>query len=395
MSNVHPGQSVVPVRTEQANDVEDYARRVAAAVKGGDKLIDYGEHHQGLGGLPTSPGVHIAPPGGVLDHYVRDMTVRVAGGTRMDELSIALAEHGQHLPLDAPPTMTIAEAVAHNVYGPLACSAGTMRDLLLGLSYVDATGSLITVGGRTVKNVAGYDVTRLMVGSLNSLGLIAEATLRTVTIPQQVTHITITGAYPAAMSQQITDLLISDASPTWMQWRRIDREPVLQLAYAGEPGACDIQHDALMQWLEVQGWNSVEVERRVVDHAADVLERQSTRAAVWTSPAAVKVVVPPAATGKVYEALFKQPPSSFELLALPTLGVIHIAGELSAEEAVKLDAMISELINPHGGLRMWLTRPDGCEAIESFAPPQPDWPTLTRLKQALDPDNVFNHGRFL
>jgi FAD/FMN-containing dehydrogenase len=197
------------------------------------------------------------------------------------------------------------------------------------------------------------------------------------------------------MSQQITDLLISDASPYWMQWRRIDGQPMLQLAYAGEPGACDIQYEALMQWLEAQGWSSVEIDRREVDHATDVAERQSMRAAVWSSAAVVKLVVPPAGTGEVYESLCKQPLASLELLALPTLGILHAAGDLSAENAQLFDAAVSAAIAPHGGLRVWLNRPTGGDAIEPFAPPQPDWPMLARLKQSLDPVNVFNPGRFL
>lgn len=392
----HPGK---PIRTEQAADVDDYAQRIGAAVVAGEKLVDYGHYHPGLGHAPTYPlpgaGVHIAPPSGVIEHYGRDMTVRVAGGTRFDVLSAALAEQQQHLPLDAPGDMTLAEIIAHNVYGPLAVSAGRARDLLLGLSYVDAGGSLIKVGGRTVKNVAGYDMTRMMVGSMNTLGLIAEATLRTVAIPQQVSRLTIAGAYPAAMSPQITDLLISDAAPYWMLWRRIQRQPVLQLAYAGDRAACSIQCESLTRWLQSQGWNSIEIDRRDIDHATDVAERQSMQAPVWSSPAVIKLVIPPAATGEVCEALFRQPPDSLAILALPTLGIIHLAGDLSADQAQQLDATVNATVARHGGLRVWLNRPAGCDAIEPFAPPQPDWPMLAKLKRTLDPDNVFNPGRFL
>src|SRR5207249_3161430 len=103
----------------------------------------------------------------------------------------------------------IAEIIAHNVSGPLRLTHGTCRDLLLGLRYFDATGTLITVGGRTVKNVAGYDVTRLMVGSLNTLGLIADANLRTAAIPERINRIALHNVDPAALDPRVTPWLTS------------------------------------------------------------------------------------------------------------------------------------------------------------------------------------------
>ncbi|MBI1370866.1 MAG: FAD-binding protein [Planctomycetes bacterium] len=396
MSELVAIQGVAPRRVESAGSIDDYAARIAAAAQAGESLVDYGLAHHDLGHPPPADFVHIAPPAGVLDHYIPDMTVRVAAGTSLADLQAALAQRNQYLPLDgAAAHMTLAEIIAHNVYGPARASQGNIRDLLLGLHYVNAAGHRIKVGGRTVKNVAGYDVTRFMVGNLNTLGLIAEATVRTAAIPPQITRLTITGVAPASLAPLVTDLLLSDAAPYAMRLTVTPpNNPLLHITYADTPRGCNVRCDALKNWLVAQRWSIADTSRHDDDFPADLKRQFADADAMLKHPARVKLIVPPASTGKILEAIAMMQPRPTSLTALPTHGVIHLAADWSADDAAAFDKSALKLIAPVHGMRLWLRRPDGAVAIRPFAPPQSDWPLMHQLKYAMDPDNCFNPGRF-
>ena len=113
----------------------------------------------------------------VIDHQAGDMTVTVEAGCPLARLQERLAAAGQWLPLDPPhpDRTTLGGLVAANLSGPLRASQGTARDLLLGIAVVGADGALVRGGGRVVKNVAGYDLPKLHVGALGTVGVIVEA----------------------------------------------------------------------------------------------------------------------------------------------------------------------------------------------------------------------------
>src|SRR5712691_7782815 len=113
---------------------------------------------------------------GIVDHVPADLTVTVAGGTRIADLADALARAGQFFPLDPPHAdhATIGGVIAANSNGFWRARYGSVRDLLIGTRLALADGTLARAGGRVVKNVAGYDLDKLVVGSLGTLGVIVE-----------------------------------------------------------------------------------------------------------------------------------------------------------------------------------------------------------------------------
>ena len=141
-----------------------------------------GGTHLGAGNAPASYDVALSLVGmsGIIAHEPADLTVTVEPGLPLANLQAALAEHGQFLPLDPPcePAATIGGVLAANAFGPLRHAYGTSRDWLIGIRVVHADGSVSKSGGRVVKNVTGYDMHKLYVGSLGTLGVIAEATLK-------------------------------------------------------------------------------------------------------------------------------------------------------------------------------------------------------------------------
>lgn len=117
---------------------------------------------------------------GVVAYTPGDLTITARAGTRLGDLADVLAENDQWLGMDPEQGAqgSIGATVATGSYGPAAALFGTPRDQVLGMTVVTGTGAIIHVGGRVVKNVAGFDLTRLMVGAWGTLGVITEVTLR-------------------------------------------------------------------------------------------------------------------------------------------------------------------------------------------------------------------------
>ena len=117
---------------------------------------------------------------GIIDHVPADLTVTVAAGTRVADLVSSLARFGQFLPLDPPHAdgATVGGVIAANANGFWRSRYGGVRDLLIGTRMALTDGTVVRAGGRVVKNVAGYDLDKLFVGSLGTLGVIVEATLK-------------------------------------------------------------------------------------------------------------------------------------------------------------------------------------------------------------------------
>ncbi|MBI1371831.1 MAG: FAD-binding protein [Phycisphaera sp.] len=391
-------QGIACAQVIRTSDAAGFASAIADTANSGGKVVDYGRYHRGLGHAPPPDHVVIDAPAGVIDHYVPDMTVRVAAGTRLAELHAELAAAGQFLPLDGPGEMRVGEAVAHNAFGPLRIAHGSVRDMLLGLRYVDATGVEITVGGRTVKNVAGYDVTRMMVGNLNTLGLLSEVTIRTAATPRRVTQVHLPGVDTTAFDRQMTPLLTSDAAPWHMMLQTsTDNEghahTIAHLAYAGDDTECDARYAALTKWLSDADIKHGDIDRRDTDLDDDINARGDRVHWRTNTPAVVKVIAPPAVTGHLTRQLLKIDPCPRMIDALPSVGVLHVGGDWDVQQARAADKHLLDLLQPHGGLRVWLTRPDDTPDLAPAAPPQPDWAMLKKLKHAMDPNDVFNPGR--
>jgi len=122
---------------------------------------------------------------GVVSYVPGDLTLTVRAGTPLSDIERVTKEHNQWLPLDpyGSPDGTIGATIATASAGPLSTGFGLPRDLLLGLEFVNGRGEVVRGGGKVVKNVAGFDLSRLMTGSWGTLGVITEVTLRLYALP--------------------------------------------------------------------------------------------------------------------------------------------------------------------------------------------------------------------
>jgi glycolate oxidase FAD binding subunit len=126
----------------------------------------------------------------VAEHSAGDLVARIQAGARMGDVAAVLARAGQELALDVPDEATIGGVVASGLAGPRRLRYGTPRDLLIGITIVRADGTVARSGGKVVKNVAGYDLGKLLAGSAGTLALITEATFRLHPLPAAKAYVT-------------------------------------------------------------------------------------------------------------------------------------------------------------------------------------------------------------
>ena len=154
------------------------ADRAALEIQGGNTKRFYGE---AAAGQP----INTAALSGITSYEPTELVVTARAGTRLAELEAALQEKGQCLPFEPPrfgADGTVGGMVAAGLSGPARASAGSARDHVLGMTVLTGRGEVLNFGGQVAKNVAGYDVSRLMVGSLGILGLICEVSLKVLPI---------------------------------------------------------------------------------------------------------------------------------------------------------------------------------------------------------------------
>ncbi|MFT4101608.1 MAG: glycolate oxidase subunit GlcE [Burkholderiaceae bacterium] len=123
---------------------------------------------------------------GVISYEPTELVITARGGTSLEAVQALLARHGQMLAFEPPafgPRSTIGGVVAAGLSGPRRMASGSVRDFVLGAALLPASGELLYFGGQVMKNVAGYDVSRLLAGSLGILGLITEVSLKVLPVP--------------------------------------------------------------------------------------------------------------------------------------------------------------------------------------------------------------------
>lgn len=161
---------------DAGEELESFAAEVGPD---GPVAVVGGRTQWGVGGPCTEETRLVRAPAGVRGFDPADMTIRVGAGTPVTELDAVLAEAGQRVNLPLSPGATVGGVLAVGRDDIHALGRGRLRDALLEAVYVADDGRLVTAGGPTVKNVSGFDLCRLLVGSLGTLGLIGEVILRT------------------------------------------------------------------------------------------------------------------------------------------------------------------------------------------------------------------------
>jgi len=193
---VDPGRQLVPTidgmtASEQVSpeSAEEVAALLADAVAREAAVVPFGGGSAlALGNPPERYDLSLSTVklGGIIDYEPTDLVLSVGAGARFADVQSVLAEHGQTLPIDPPAAAkaTIGGLIATAASGPGRLSAGTLRDLLIGISVAHPSGTVTKAGGMVVKNVTGFDLPRLYHGSLGTLGIIVSANFKVLPLPR-------------------------------------------------------------------------------------------------------------------------------------------------------------------------------------------------------------------
>ena len=172
----------------------------------------------------------------VLEYTPEDMTVSVEAGITLAELQRHLGERGQWLPIDPPngETLMIGALLAANKSGPRRYGYGTIREHLLGIKVVLADGRVIKAGGKVVKNVAGYDLCKLFVGSHGTLGVIVDATFKVLPKPEEEQFVKAPVSKLDGIAPFLEKSNASELIPVAIDIHNQDKgEPALVVGFAG------------------------------------------------------------------------------------------------------------------------------------------------------------------
>lgn len=177
--------------TSALGDIADRVR--AAAADGRPLRIVGGGSKDGLGQALQGEPLEVAGHAGIVDYEPSELVVTVRCGTPLAEMEAVLAERGQCLPFEPPHHLpgddassgsraTCGGMLAAGLSGPARASSGAVRDFVLGVQLINGRGEQLSFGGQVMKNVAGYDVSRLMAGSLGTLGVVTEMSLKVLPV---------------------------------------------------------------------------------------------------------------------------------------------------------------------------------------------------------------------
>lgn len=231
-----------------------------ASAAGQPVVFRGGGTKQRWGGEPADAARVIETAGldAVVEHQRTDLVATVQAGLPLARLQAVLAEAGQWLAVDPPlgddARATVGGVVATGDHGPLRLAYGPVRDLVIGVTVVLADGTVARSGGKVIKNVAGYDLGRLFCGSLGTLGLIAEVTVRLH--PRPETQRTLVARVDAAQARQLTaDVCDSAVEPSALHWA----DAQLSLRLEGRGAGVARRLDAVEELLRRRGVEPEEV----------------------------------------------------------------------------------------------------------------------------------------
>jgi len=408
--------SVLPITevitpADQAEVEETIARASRANMAvypiGGGTALDYGATASRVG-----LGLSLAGLKRVIDYPARDLTITVEAGLTIAELAQRLAAEGQRLPVDVPrpDRATVGGAVSTSAAGPRRYRWGTLRDYVLGIRAVDGTGMGFSGGGRVVKNAAGYDLCRLLTGSLGTLAVITQVTLMVKPRPEtsafcacpvrdwDTAERLLSGMVHTQTLPSAVELL---AGPTWRDEPLVGpycRPACLAIAFEGS----QVEVDWMLGQLQAE-WRAVGVDS-VTTCVGSQCEPLWTRLTEFPANSVsigeawmVEARALPSRTVACLEKLLSVDPAC-SIQAHAGNGVIRAWLSAAADQgAALLDNRLRQELAALGATVVARSRPPGVPAGRDtvWGPMGESHQLMQRIKNQFDPQGILNPGRFV
>jgi glycolate oxidase FAD binding subunit len=328
----------------------------------------------------------------IVEHAWADLTVTVEAGCTLQSLQKTLAQHGQRLAFDGlwPERATIGGALSTNDSGALRLRFGALRDLIIGVTIALPDGTLASSGGKVVKNVAGYDLPKLVTGAFGTLGVITRAIFRLHPLPRAAKTFSFTTENSLAMQQHILAIQDSHLAHTALQMRCAASEvPAADILFEATDAGLTAQESQLRKLL---GSARVELCSENVWNA---------RQDLWNSPTdntlLAKISLLPTDIVKTLDSLRTLGASrkvNWEIVVQAIgIGMLHMEAE-PAQLSAAIEQLRTELQSRDGALAV-LRRPPELFSIDAWGNAGDSVSLMRAVKHQLDPKNTLNPGRFV
>jgi glycolate oxidase FAD binding subunit len=394
------------VRPRSVADLRDVVRRAAADGTalypvGGGTMLDFGLP-------PTKPGsaVDLRALDRVVEYPARDMTITAQAGITVSGLRDVLKAEGQQLPVDVPfpDRATLGGAVATNASGPRRFGCGTLRDYVIGISVVNDRGEEVKAGGRVVKNVAGYDLMKLFTGSLGTLGIISQLTLKVKPLPEAVAAL----AVPCPTAA--LDTVLNRVLPT-----TATRPTVISVANAPAAAALGSKADEFLLLMGFEekattvSWQVEQIGRELPeesrstesefrgDLASLLVQKWADFPLLGHGGLTFKANMVPAATAEFLRKADAFNPRA-ALVAHAGNGIVlgRWDGDIGPERAKELLDELGQFAAANSGNVVVIRCPTAWKAVVPvWGRSTPDRVLMRAVKEKLDRGRMFNPGRFV
>jgi len=373
---------------------KEMGEKIRAAAASGLAIVPLGSGTCREYGNPDSRSVEYLSSEPLADLIAYDpdnQVVSVASGMRLDRLQAILSGHRQWLPIRPYPALgahSLGGVAALGRCGPERLRYGAPRDLLLGLRYANSAGELINAGGRVVKNVAGYDMTRLLTGTAGTLGFLTALTWRVSLLPERCEAAFCSGSLEK-VAALANDVITSRLEPSLVcalpsgsdgqRWR-------LLTGFEGFSETVQAQIDSLYPKMDAAGLTpAAPLPFAALDGPlADDFRRLSRH------PYQLRVDLPAASLAAALKRIDPYIDRQEMLVDLGCGRILSGSDELSPEGWHKIGDAVSAL----GGHAVLEAAPPEFKAENDvFGPEQPAWKIMHRIKRALDPEGIFAPGR--
>ncbi len=333
----------------------------------------------------------------VIEHTPGDQVVRVQSGLKLQDLQEQLAGADQMLGIDPPETRagaTVGGIVAANSSGPRRYSYGTVRDLIIGITVVLPDGTIAKAGGKVVKNVAGYDLSKLFTGSLGTLGVIATCNFRLHPKPEAARTVAVELSDTLSAGQAAQAIVHAQLVPSAVELHWSEEQKLLSVLIEGIPPGVEAQAETASYLLK--GFGEV---RTLSDEEVEDLGPLDPPG-VGDEEVAIQISAPPAELTGVLDSVLgatERRGVSPRITGHAGTGTTYMALSGGDEEArVQVVEELREIWVRRGGSVVVRKAPPSTKSrLEAWGSAEDYIGLLRRVKDKFDPGGNLNPGRFV
>src|SRR5437763_485420 len=390
VSAVQPQLVLEPVNEQQLADALRIANEggLAVILRGGGTKLGWGNPTARTDLILSTSRLNR-----VLEHAWADLTVTVEAGCTVQALQQTLAQHGQRLAIDPlwPEKATVGGILSTNDSGALRLRFGALRDLIIGVTIALPDGTLASSGGKVVKNVAGYDLPKLVTGALGTLGVITRAVFRLHPLPLNSRSFSVSTANAEETQKLVLAVQDSKLAHAFLQSHFSDDTPPVS--------------DILFEGTDA-GLTAQEAQLRNLSAPANISQASTStwtaREDLWAfsdpaGTAIAKISILPANLARTMELVAHSANTHqlrWKALIYATgLGGLRLQGTAGSLRGA-LRTLRGELQGQHGSLVV-LHRPGKMPAFDAWGMAGDALALMKAVKQQLDPKNTLNTGRFV